>query len=102
MNHGIIYRILDRIKRTLSNDPYASYSRTMSAITSLVFLGLDIYSTIKAGSVVTGLSRDVLFGQAFFVTSIYGCGKLGEGLQSFSPKAVELDEAVRRLSKEGT
>lgn len=99
MNHGILYRILDRIKRTLSNDPYASYSRTMSAISALVFLGLDIYTTIKAGG-VSGMDRDVLIGQAFFVSSIYGCGKVGESLQSFSPKAVELDETARRLSKE--
>lgn len=74
------------LKRVLSSDPLASYSRAASGLASLVFLALDIYSVLKVGGVVAGLSRDALYGQAAFISSVYGCGKIGETVQKFADK----------------
>ena len=70
--------MLEHLKKLLSSDPLASYARTASGLSVLVFLALDVYSSIQARGVALGLSRDVLIGQAVFVSSVYGCGKLGE------------------------
>ena len=51
------------IKKILSSDPLASYSRFASFLAMLVFLVLDIHSCIKASGVVNGLTRDVLIGK---------------------------------------
>jgi len=75
------------IKKVLSSDPLASYARAASALAALVFLALDVYSTLKAGGVAAGLSRDALIGQAVFISSLYGVGKAGETLEKFSQRA---------------
>lgn len=79
-------KALGYLKRVLSNDPVASYARAASGLAVLVFLGLDTYSVLKAGGVTAGLSRDALIGQAVFVSSVYGCGKLGEVGDKFAGK----------------
>ena len=76
--------MFDWLKRVLSSDPLASYARAASGLSVLVFLVLDAYSVFKAHGVAAGLSRDVLIGQAVFVSSVYGCGKLGEVGEKFA------------------
>ena len=76
--------MLEHLKKILSSDPLARYARTASGLSVVVFLGLNIYSALRAHSVAVGLSRDVLIGQAVFVSSVYGCGKLGEVGEKFA------------------
>ncbi len=74
------------LKKVLSSDPLASYARAASGLSILVFLALDVYSSLRARSVAIGLSRDVLIGQAVFISSVYGCGKMGETIQHFADR----------------
>jgi len=74
------------LKRVMSNDPLASYARAASGLAVLVFLALDVYSVLRARGVAAGLSRDALIGQAVFISSVYGCGKLGEAAEKFAER----------------
>ena len=78
--------MLAYLKKVLSSDPLASYARAASGLAVVVFLGLDSWSVIRAGGVSAGLSRDTLIGQAVFISSVYGCGKLGETAQKFADR----------------
>jgi hypothetical protein len=79
--------MLERLKKIFSSDPMASYARTASGLAVLVFLALDVYAVIKTRALSGGPvlpCRDTLIGQAVFISSVYGCGKLGETVQKFA------------------
>lgn len=80
------------LKKLLSSNELASFSRTGAAVSLIIFLSLDIFTVLWAAlylhrpMMLPG--RDNLIGQAVFVAAIYSPGKAGETISKFAASRV--------------
>ena len=88
-------KVIEYVKKLLSEDKTVSFCRHSAALSAVVMLTLDVFYSVATWH-HTGLpvlpDQGPLTGQAILITSLYGTGKLGETVQKWSPTNAVVEE----------